>query len=295
MNFLQKQLKTNFLIASSVTLVLTSCQVEESASIMEGDLETVSVSQSAEYSARLCRPGKNNSEREKDIKNPVNVGKVDDRTCYDNYYETEHNGITFGNYNIKANTNQFGSRLQPRIERSFPRSNSKSGSYVEFKGTVRILEVGNTSDYGSAGTYIAQAKGKHTGGGGSPDPAICLYLAKPVYGKDKQGRTTQTSFEIYREQIKTRGGSGKDGRDVVKLTTIKKGVPTKFELKVGFRTVNGKKVQYSNAKIGSETFYWNIPEPNRGRESGIRYGAYRVKGGRARIQWANTTFKKVDK
>lgn len=34
---------------------------------------------------------------------------------------------------------------------------------------------------GSDGSYIMQAKGKHSGGGGSADPAICLYLAKPVY------------------------------------------------------------------------------------------------------------------
>ncbi len=243
-----------------------------------------------------CNPGKKNmSTREVDIKNPVNDGKVDDRTCFADYFETKVGNTTYGNYQIATNSNHFGSRLQPRIERSFPRTNNKKGSYVEFKGTVRILEVGKTSSSGSDGTYIAQAKGKHTGGGGSPDPAICLYLAKPIYGKDKQGKRTQIAFDIYREQINYRGGSGKNGRKLVKLTRIDKGRPTNFELKVGFRTKNGKKIQYANAVIGNKNFFWNIPQPERGRESGIRYGAYRVKGGKARIQWANTSFKKVNK
>ncbi len=74
---------------------------------------------------------------------------------------------------------------------------------------------GDTPNDRDDGTYIAQAKGKHTGGGGSPDPAICLFLAKPVYGIDGQGRRTQVSFDIYREQINFRGGSGASGRTLV--------------------------------------------------------------------------------
>jgi hypothetical protein len=46
--------------------------------------------------------------------------------------------------------------------------------------------------------------------------------------------------------------------------------------------------------IGGETFNWNIPEPDRGIESGIRYGAYRVKGGRAQIRWADTDYSKAE-
>ncbi|MEP0367405.1 MAG: hypothetical protein ABJN36_04640 [Cyclobacteriaceae bacterium] len=53
-----------------------------------------------------------------------------------------------------------------------------------------------------------------------------------------------------------------------------------------------KKVHYADATIGDEEFNWNIPEPERGTQSGIRYGAYRVKGGRAQIRWADTTYKK---
>lgn len=283
-------------LVSSCAL-LYSCQVEEVQPDLQSDAEIIAVENASAkgVSSSNCKPGKNNSNRENDIKNPVNEGKVDDRTCFYDYYETKHNGVVYGNYNIKANSNQFGSRLQPRIERSFPRSNSKPGSYVSFKGTVRILEVGNTSNNDLDGTYIAQAKGKHTGGDGSPDPAICLFLAKPVYGLDKNGRRTQTSFDIFREQINKRGGEGKKGRSLVKLTNIKKGVPTNFELKVGFRKVNGKKVHYTNAKIGKKKFNWHIPQPNRGTQSGIRYGAYRVKGGKARIQWAKTSFVSVNK
>ncbi len=166
---------------------------------------------------------------------------------------------------------------------------------MEFKGVFRILEVGDAPSDKDDGTYIAQAKGKHTGGGGPADPAICLFLAKPVYGTDAQGRRTQVSFDIYREQINFRGGSGSDGRSFVRLTNVKKGVATSFELKVGFRNVNGSKVHFANAVIGGANYFWNIPRPDRGTESGIRYGAYRVKGGKARIQWADTDFTRVNK
>jgi hypothetical protein len=289
--------QTNLAILLMAFGTLFSCQVDEEITevdAIDGDLEVVNVA--AKLNASLCRKGKRNTNREHDLPGgAVNDGKVDDRTCYDNYYESNVNNNVYGNYNIQANTNHFDSKLQPRIERSLKRSNAKSGSYVEFKGTVRILEVGNTSKENDNGTYIAQAKGKHTGGGGPRDPAICLFLAKPVYGRDAKGRWTQIAFDIYREQINVRGGSGKTGRSIVKLTRIGKGRPTRFELKVGFRTVNGEKVHYANAKIAGKNYFWNIPEPNRGRESGIRYGAYRVKGGTARIQWANTSFTRVNK
>jgi len=93
------------------------------------------------------------------------------------------------------------------------------GSFAKFTGTVRILEVGYTGTDADDGTYIMQAKGKHTDGGGSDDPAICLFLAKPVY--DASG-TNQISFDIYREQINYRGGSGSAGRDVVFLKNVLK-------------------------------------------------------------------------
>jgi len=247
-----------------------------------------------------CTSEGTNAERETDIPNPANVGKIDDRSCYANYKESNLNGTVWGIYNITDGSNHIdNSSLQPRIERSLNRSQTTGvGSYARFTGTVRILEVGITNSVGSDGSYIMQSKGKHTGGGGSADPAICLYLAKPVYGTDADGNEVQVSFDLFREQINFRGGEGANGREVVFLTNIEKNVPTDIELEVGFREDPNdptKKIHYSDAVIGGTEFNWNIPEPEKGTQSGIRYGAYRVKGGRAQIRWANTTYQKVER
>ena len=300
-----KTLKTNYKltsIASIMTLcTLFSCNVDNDDTVLQIENST-SAATARRAPLDNCSQGGRNTVRTLDVANAVNDGKIDDRSCYSNYHETKHGPFTFGNYNIAVNSNHFDTNgLQPRIERSLNRSNNKVGSYVQFNGVFRILEVGDAGNDKDNGTYIAQAKGKHSKrpgastNDGSPDPAICLFIAKPVYGVDKQGRTTQVSFNIYREQIKTRGGSGVSGRELVFLKNIKKGHPTAFELSVGFRTGNGQKVHYANAKIGGQNFFWNIPEATRGLQSGIRYGAYRVKGGRARIQWANTKFVRVNK
>ena len=242
--------------------------------------------------------GANESKTSDDLASPVNVGTIDDRSCYANYKEVTINGTTWGIYNITdgSNNQDAANTLQPRIERSLSRSQTTGiGSYAKLTGTVRILEVGNINGVSNSndGTYIMQAKGKHTGEGGSADPAICLYLAKPVY--DSGGN--QVSFDIYREQINYRGGSGADGRTLVYLTNILKNVETSIELEVGFKedpSDSSKKIHYSDAVIGGTSYDWNIPEPERGIQSGIRYGAYRVKGGRAQIRWANTVYNKVE-
>lgn len=247
-----------------------------------------------------CTEDGTNPERATDIVNPVNVGAIDDRSCYADYKEITIEDTVWGIYNITHESNHIDdpNTLQPRIERSLARSQTTGiGSFAKFKGTVRILEVGKTNTDGSDGTYIMQAKGKHTGGGGSNDPAICLYLAKPVYGPDENGNQVQQSFDIFREQINFRGGSGAEGRDIVFLTNIEKNTPTEIELEVGFAqdpNDAAKKIHYANAVIGGTAFNWDIPEPERGTQSGIRYGAYRVKGGRAQIRWANTTYEKVE-
>lgn len=231
-----------------------------------------------------------------DYSNPVNVGTIDDRSCYSDYSESDVYGKTWGVYNITDGSNHFGGTLQPRIERSLSRSQETGvGSYAKFKGTFRILEVGNTTGTNSDGTYIAQAKGGHTGGGGSADPAICLYLAKPVYGTGADV-DKQVSFDIYAERILYRGGEG-SGREIVFLKNVLKNEETNFELEVGFREDPNdvtKKKHYCDAVIGEDVFNWNIPEPEKGTQSGIRYGAYRVKGGRAQIRWANTTYQKAE-
>lgn len=242
----------------------------------------------------------NDNTRNVDIANAVNVGVADDRTCYADYSESSVYGETWGVYNITDGSNHWDTpgTLQPRIERSLSRSGETGvGSYARFTGTLRILEVGDTDGNNQDGSYFMQAKGKHTGGGGPADPAICLYLAMPVYGDDGNGNQVQVSFDIVREQINFRGGSGANGRTIVFLKNVAKNELVDIELEVGFREDPNDpnlKIHYSDVVIGGEAFNWNIPEPERGRESGIRYGVYRVKGGRAQMRWANTTYEKVE-
>ena len=297
--------KHNLLFTSIMLMTLmmfSSCGEEEAfMEEMEETMEEEMEPESDEDTRPIttCTPEGANAVRETDIANSVNVGAADDRSCYANYTESTIGGVTWGVYNITFGSNNIDNNgLQPRIERSLNRSQTTGvGSSARFTGTVRILETGKTDSDSNDGSYIMQAKGKHTGGGGSPDPAICLYLAKPVYGTDADGNEVQVSFDLFREQINFRGGSGAAGRDVVFLTNIPKNEPTDIELEVGFRADPdnpGGKIHYADAVIGGTEFNWNIPEPERGTQSGIRYGAYRVKGGRAQIRWANTTYEKVE-
>ena len=242
-----------------------------------------------------CSPEFTNATRtSSDLPNPVNVGTIDDRSCYSDYSEWDVYGKTWGLYNITVGSNHFGGTLQPRIERALLPTSGETGvgSYARFTGTVRILEVGDTTGSNSDGTYIAQAKGKHdtsVNPNGSPDPAICLYLAKPIYTGG-----VQTSFMIHAERILSRGGEGLNvGREVVPLIEVNKDEEVSFELEVGFAEDPNdptKKIHYCNAVINGQPFDWNIPEPEIGLESKIRYGAYRVKGGRAQIRWTDTTY-----
>lgn len=239
----------------------------------------------------------NDNTKTVDIPNSVNVGTADDRSCYSDYSESEVNGKTWGVYNITDGSNHWdGASLQPRIERSLPRSGETGvGSFAKFTGTFRILEVGDGGNFSSDGSYLAQAKGKHSGGGGSNDPAILLYRAHPVYG-DGINAGKQVAFDIYAERILERGGEG-SGRETVFLKRVNKNEEVDFELEVGFRidpNDASKKIHYCDAVIGGEAFNYNIPEPEKGLESGIRYGAYRVRGGRAQFRWANTTYQKVE-
>lgn len=241
----------------------------------------------------------NNNTRNVDVSNPVNVGTADDRSCYSDYSEVSFNGKDWGVYNITDGSNHWDApnTLQPRIERSLPRSGETGvGSFARFTGLVRILEVADGGSFSQDGTYIAQAKGKHTGGGGSRDPAICLYRAHPVYGTGINAGK-QVAFDIYAERILERGGEGSTGREVVFLKRVNKNEEFDFALEVGFRedpNDSTKKIHYCDAVIAGEAFNYNIPSPERGTESGIRYGVYRVRGGRAQIRWANTTYKREE-
>jgi hypothetical protein len=282
-----------------VFLSLFSCQKEEEP-MMDQPMIIEIDSDEVVGEFETCTEEGTNTTRDEDIDDPSNVGAIDDRSCYADYKESFIFDKIWGIYNITDGSNHMDAAgtLQPRIERALSTVGTTGiGSFTRFSATVRILEVGDTSGDSNDGTYIMQAKGKHTGGGGSPDPAICLYLAKPVYGTDTEGNEIQQSFDIYREQIKFRGGEGVGGREVVYLTNVPKNRPTEIVLEVGFRADPDnpeEKIHYADAVIGDETFSWNIPEAERATQSKIRYGAYRVKGGRAQIRWSDTTQEKME-
>lgn len=279
----------NLIIVASLG-VFFSCEQEEND--FTGDFETTLEAelefQEKKGSETNCTEGKSNSStRNVDIVNPVNTGKMDDRTCHQDYYELTKFNKTYGNYRIAENSNHWDSNtLQPRMERSYPRANNKIGSNFNFKGTFIIERVGTNSNFNRAGTYIAQTKGKFRNQDKpGNDPAICLYLAK----KNKNG-----DFDIYAERIKEVRTTGV-GREFIYLATVKKGTENTLEVKMGFRTVNGITQHYCNTFINGKAFYWNVPEASRGLESGFRYGAYRCTGGSAHIRWANTVYKRVNK
>lgn len=272
---------------------LLSCDVQDEDIILVQNepIETMLLSKRGEETN--CTPGKSNFQtRNVDLRNPVNTGKMDDRTCHQDYYELTKFGKKYGNYRIADNSNHWDTNgLQPRMERSYPRANNKNGSNFVFTGTFIIERVGvNTSNSNRSGTYIAQTKGKYSAsesspGSGAKDPAICLYLAK----KNAKG-----DFDIYAERIVGQRTTS-TGREIVKLTTVKKGTENTLEVRMGFRFRNGRKQHYCNTFINGTPYYWNVPEASRGRESGFRYGAYRCTGGTAHIRWANTSYKRTNK
>jgi len=272
---------------------LLSCDTENEDITLDSSESTETELLAKRGEETNCTRGKSNFEtREVDIKDPVNSGKMDDRTCHQDYYELTKFNKTYGNYRIADNSNHWDTNgLQPRMERSYPRANNNNGSNFIFKGTFIIERVGiNPTNSNRSGTYIAQTKGKYSAkgtspGSGSKDPAICLYLAK----KNADG-----DFDIYAERIV--GQRTRDiGREIIKLTTVKKGTENTLEVRMGFRLRNGVKQHYCNTTINGTPYYWNVPEADRGSESGFRYGAYRCTGGSAHIRWANTDYKRTNK
>ncbi len=247
----------------------------------------------------ICTPEGNNASRIYTFLNDVNkttvwaTSQIDDRTCAYDYTQETFNNLTYGVYKLKTNSNHFDN-LQPRIERPSRAVNTTgNGSYVLISGYVTIRETGHISDQwplddirNQSGSYFIQAKGKHTNPDiGSNDPAICLLLAKPKFtGKN------QTSFDIYREEITKRGGSGTTGRQLVYLTNIPANTRKFISMKNGF---NANNEQYVNITIGNTNYNWTVPnsigEENGltqvGNQAKIRFGAYRCKGGETDILW----------
>ena len=223
-----------------------------------------------------------------DVNKTVNK-KIDDRTCFANYSQTTANNRTYGVYKIAAGTNHLDN-LQPRMERATPAINSGdlgNGSFVRFSGYVTIKRAGHLSDSynrddirDKSGTYIAQAKGKHSGSGGSPDPAICLIVAKPRFSGG-----AQVSYDIYREEITVRGGSSTNGRQLIYLTNIPANTRKFFKMENGFTGSGLNRTHYVNIRIGGTDYNWNVPSPERAIQAKIRFGAYRCHGGEAEILW----------
>lgn len=211
-----------------------------------------------------------------DLSNPINVGELDDRTTAYDYAEQTVDGNRYGLYRVKAGTSTDNN--SPRMERKFtPRVKPTAGNYQLFKATFRIEEVG-----GTRGTYFCQVKGTHTNHI-DVDPALALFIARKVVVNNK------TYFDIYREQITKRDGKfSNNGRKDVLLTRVGKDEDFTVELKTGF---DGNPFRhYANIKINGKWYYWNVPSPELAEETGIRYGAYSVTSGNARIRVRATTF-----
>lgn len=301
-----KLIRVTTLSVIALSAVALSCndtlEIEAEPDSIVNDKELVASSVSnakVATSNSVCTTAGTNATREYTFPNDVNSAvnsKIDDRTCAYNYTQVSEGGHTKGVYRIKANSNHMDD-LQPRIERASPTvTNIKGGNYVSFSGYVTINRAGYvagqtasvTSVSNSSGTYIIQAKGKHSGGGGSSDPAICLLRAVPKFTG-----STQSSFDIYREEITTRGGEGTSGRQLVFLKNIPANTRTKITLKTGFAwkgvAPNRYLNHYVNITIGTSTYNWDVPGPSQALQAKYRFGAYRVQGGEAEIKWDNVT------
>lgn len=221
------------------------------------------------------------------------IRDIDDRTCAFNYSQQKRGDYEYGKYRLRSGSNEYDN-LQPRMERTTLTVRNTTDGFVRVSGFVRIREVGDgTRSISSnnennitaqenfsetSGTYIMQAKGTHSGGGGSKDPAILLLLAKPASNGD---------FNIYSEQVTKRGGSGADGREVKYITTVK--ADRRIFVNMTNRFENGK--QFIEYKIGNVTDTYEVPDSNtqKGESAKIRFGAYRCKNGEADIWWNNVT------
>ena len=291
---------------------LFSCSTEEQLENVEQlDVETSALSgKKVKTTDKNCRKGfheaqfyvpKGTDHNRLDSKNDK---EVDDRSCHYNYTQKGTAGI----YRLKAKTNHIDNN-ETRIERATKRAGKrKKGNGVTFSGYCTINRVGfqakkhfntRTKFSDNNGTYFIQAKGTHDHKTiGSKDPAILLLIAKPVYKKQKNQAPKFLHFEILSEQITKRGGESSDGRELVVLTTVKKGERFKVEMKNFFKT---DKDQYVEIKVAGKTHNFKVPntvatiknkKTNKkekktqfGNQAKIRFGAYRCKYGEAEILW----------
>jgi hypothetical protein len=189
------------------------------------------------------------------------------------------------------------------MERTSKKVNFSNNKTLQLTSTVRILSAGTVKDKAAPsalndgdGTYFAQVKGKHDKivGKESADPAIILFMAKPR--RDSKGNVIFKNgkvekFDIWAEQVKRRGGSGsgKTGRVLKRITSVKRNKNFGISIKSTFSTKNGVKQQKINYTINGTSGTFDVPTKNtKGQttvplETRIRIGAYRCKGGTADI------------
>lgn len=292
-----KPLRTFMAVAVLATVM--SCSNDQEEIVETTDLSGIQEELVAEDSsaARACSttelpysgPGT-------DVNKNVNT-IIDDRSCVYNYVQTKYGTTnTWGMYRLRANTSS--DSRETRIERASKVVRKvKSGNFVEITGTVRIARAGEfpneTRPLGSMtnrdGTYFIQAKGKDTSGNGSPDPAICLFIAKPIKVDGKN------YFNIYREEIKRRGGEGEGGRRLTYITRVRENRDFFVKVKTGFERRNGKLRHYVNSSINGVFKSFTVPRPDQATQAKLRMGAYRCKAGEAVILWRNVNAKIVDK
>lgn len=281
---------------------------EDIAELMEDDIDEETSSINSPIPDGTCKPNKFGQYYKYTDLVPSGIdvnatvvsttATIDDRTCFADYFQKEVEGITVGVYKIADGTNNLdGDKNQPRMERASKRITSlKKGSFVEISGFVTIQKVGYTkssfplnSMLEPSGTYFIQAKGKHAfQPNPKGDPAILLLLAKPVFNAD--GSTKH--FEVYREQIKHREGSGENGRSLVYVTTINPGKRTPVLMRIDLTEDFEQTITMT---VGDVTGAFKVPntaiivdgqaKTQVPLESKIRFGAYRVKGGDAEIYW----------
>lgn len=218
-----------------------------------------------------------------DLPNAINIGTLDDRSCKHDYQETSFGGgnVRWGKYEISENSSTDASN-STRMERKFtPRLKPNKTGYHRFTGLFRIEDV---DDY--KGTYFIQGKGKHIGSKG--DPALALFQAKKRYIKGER------VFDLYREEITKRDGKfSNGGRRSVLLTTVKQHENFEVEMITGFKVgPKGIEQHYVNVKIKNTWYNFEVPEPQMALETGIRYGAYVVRDGNAKIYVTNTQFER---
>lgn len=242
--------------------------------------------------------------------NPDNNGgisdAIDDRSRY-NYF----NSGSYGVYRLTSGDNNGG--LQTRIERSTSAVDYSNGASVTVWGTAKIEKAGIYDESRSVyanndvrdrnGTYFAQVKGKHSGASDSDDPALVLFIAKPKRenrydygrnrwisggGKVKRKNGKVEKYEIWAEILNKRGSDS--DRRMEKITEVSPGQDFYCYITTTFLSNNRQKIQYWMGS-GYGINFMSTRDKNNSYttpiNTKIRMGAYRCKGGTAKISWKN--------